>query len=99
MSDTSGRTLPTPLAHYDPASSCWRTSQGTFPWEAPQLLETLPAWGMTRAGVLFEQPTPARRTAGRDWSSLLPTTHSSMATGTWSGNQGAPNLQTVIAAL
>lgn len=99
MNDTSGPMLPTPLAHYDPALLCWRTSQGTFPWEAPQLLETLPAWGITRGGVLFERPTPARLTAGRDSSSLLPTTHASMATGTWSGNQGAPNLQTVIAAL
>ena len=73
MNDTSGPTLPTPLAHYDPDSLCWRTSQDTFPWEAPQLLETLPAWGMTRGGVLFERPTPARLTAGRDSSSLLPT--------------------------
>ena len=73
MSDTSGRMLPTPLAHYDPASLSWRTSQGTFPWEAPQLLETLPAWGMTRGGVLYEHPTPARLTDGRDCSSLLPT--------------------------
>lgn len=99
MSDTSGPMSPTPLAHYDPASSCWRMSQGTLPWEAPQLLETLPAWGITRGGVLFELPTPERLTSGRESSSLLPTTHASMATGTWSGNQGAPNLQTVIAAL
>ena len=73
MSDTSGPTSPTPLAHYDPDTSCWRTSQGTFPWEAPQLLETLPAWGSTRGGVLYERPTPARLTDVRDSSSLLPT--------------------------
>lgn len=95
MSDTSGRMLPTPLAHYDPASLSWRTSQDTFPWEAPQLLEILPAWGMTRAGVLYEHPTPARLTDVRDSSSLLPT-----ATGVGaSGWPGGMNLQMAIGGL
>ena len=31
---------------------------------------TLPAWGMTRSGVLFELPTPALPTSGRESSSL-----------------------------
>jgi len=50
-------------------------SQGTLPWAEPSLLATLPPWGMTRAGVLFELPTPVRLTEGRGCSSspTLPT--------------------------
>lgn len=57
--DTSGRTLRVPLAHYDPDSSSWRTSQGMFPSGWPTSSETCPRWGMTRRGELFELPTPA----------------------------------------
>ena len=72
--DTSGPTLLVPLAHYDPASSCWRTSQGMFPSDWPTSSETCPRWGMTRAGELFELPTPALPTAEPASSSpLLPT--------------------------
>lgn len=71
--DTSGPTLRVPLAHYDPASSCWRTSGVMFPSDWPTSSQTCPAWGMTRRGELFELPTPALLTdAPASSSSLLP---------------------------
>ena len=64
------------------------------------MLATLPAWGMTRGGVLFEQPTPVRLTEGRGCSSSLPTPTASMATGAGTeGREGGPNLQTAVALL
>ena len=72
--DTSGPTLRVPLAHYDPDSSSWKTSGVMFPSDWPTSSETCPAWGMTRAGELFELPTPALPTdAPASSSSLLPT--------------------------
>lgn len=74
MSDTSGPSLPTPLAFYDPDSSSWRTSQDTFPWVPSPSLVTLPASGMTLAGRLYELPMSGPATAAPDSSSsLLPT--------------------------
>lgn len=70
MPDTSGPSSLTPLAFYDPDSSCWRTSQATFPWEPPPCLETLPASGMTLAGVLYGLPTSEPATDAPDCSSL-----------------------------
>ncbi len=73
MPDTSGPSSLTPLAFYDPDSSCWRMSAGTFPWEPPPSLETLPASGMTLAGRLYELPMSEPATAVPASSSLLPT--------------------------
>lgn len=77
--DTSGRALRVPLAHYDPDSSSWRTSQGMFPSGWPTSSGTCPRWGMTRRGELFELPTPALPTVGPGSSSSrnlpTPTTH------------------------
>lgn len=71
---TSGPTLLVPLAHFDRASSCWRTSQGMFPSDWPTSSETCPRWGMTRSGELFALPTPARLISGSESSSSqLPT--------------------------
>jgi hypothetical protein len=73
--DTSGRTLPEPLAVYDPDSSCWRMFGGMFPSDSMPSLATFPASGMTRSGTLYERPTSAHRTDGRGSSSLpTPTT-------------------------
>jgi hypothetical protein len=77
MSDTFGHTLPTPLARYDLASLSWRTSPVTSLWDLPMSLATLPRWGTTRAGVLYELPTPERLT-GAPESSSLPTPRASM---------------------
>lgn len=73
MSGTCGPTLPAPSAFYDPESRCWRTSQGTFLSDSMPSSVTLPRWGMTRAGVLYELPTPALPTVAHECSSLLPT--------------------------
>lgn len=73
MSDTSGPTYGTPFAWYDLNESCWRTSQGTFPWDSGTYSETWPASGMTRGGESFELPTWAHRTGASGSSSLLPT--------------------------
>ena len=72
MSATSGLTSATPLARWDRESSCWRTSPDTCLWDLPMSLGTLPAWGMTQGGELFELPTPERRTS-EPGSSSLPT--------------------------
>ena len=73
MTDTFGPISETPLAFYDPDSLCWRTSQGTFPWEPPRSLETLPASGMTQNGRLFERPTLGHLTNENDGFVSLPT--------------------------
>ena len=96
MSATYGRTSPPPLAHFDQASSCWKMSQDTFPWEESPLLETLPPWGMTRNGELSERPTPGRLTAARESSSLLlPTVVTKNNENRQSPGYG-PNLGTVL---
>ena len=70
MSATSGRSLPEPLAHYDPRTSCWRMSGGMFPSDSMPSLPTLPDWGMTQGGELSELQTPALPMAELE-SSLL----------------------------
>lgn len=55
---TSGPALLAPSAYYDPDSSSWRTSGVMFPSDWPTSSETCPPWGMTRAGELYELPTP-----------------------------------------
>ena len=70
---TSGPSSLALLAYYDPDTSCWRTSQATFDLDSMPSSLTLPAWGMTRNGELFELPTLAHRTDAKDSSSLLPT--------------------------
>lgn len=54
-----GSSLRGLLANYDPGSSCWRTSQLSLPGMGPSLLKTLPCWGMTRDGALYQQQMPA----------------------------------------
>ena len=58
--------LPTALAFYDPKESCWRMSQATLLSDLPESLQSLPAWGMTAAGELYELQTPERLINGRD---------------------------------
>jgi len=74
--DTSGPAWRTPLAYYDPDSSCWKTSGAIFPSDWPTSSETCPPWGMTRGGELFELPTsvpPTGEPASSSSPSLLPT--------------------------
>lgn len=70
---TYGRNSPVSLASYDPRASCWRTFQATLLSEEPPSLATLPRWGMTRRGLLFELPTSELHTGGNAGSVSLPT--------------------------
>jgi hypothetical protein len=54
--DTCGLWCETPLARYDHALQSWKTSEDISLWEEPSLLATLPKSGMTRNGVLYQQP-------------------------------------------
>ena len=67
----SGRSSLALLAYYDPESSCWRTSQGTFDLDSMPSSLTLPAWGMTRNGELFERPMSVPPISEPGCSSLL----------------------------
>lgn len=80
--DTSGPTSLEPLAHYDPASSCWRMSGGMFPSDSMPSLATFPPSGMTRGGALYELPTPVPPTdEPASSSSLLPSLSANDTTG------------------
>ena len=70
--DTCGRGCETPLAHYDPDTRSWKTSGDISLWGEQPSLESLPKSGMTRNGVLYQQPDWVRpiNEAG---SSLWPT--------------------------
>ena len=51
------------LAKFDPDSYSWKTAQCSFIEESGESLETFPASGMTRNGMLWELPTLAHRTS------------------------------------
>jgi hypothetical protein len=53
---TFGLGLETPLAHYDPDTRFWKTSEAISLWGEQPSLETLPKSGMTQNGVLYQQP-------------------------------------------
>ncbi len=55
------------LAKYDPDSSLWRTAQCSLLEDLNECLETLPRWGMTVNGLLWELPTLERRTKGTEY--------------------------------
>ena len=54
--DTCGLGLEQPLASYDPNTQSWRMSEDISLWGDYKLLENLPKSGMTRNGVLYQQP-------------------------------------------
>ena len=70
MNDTCGRMYEMPLAQYDLAERCWKTSEATSLWALPMSSLTLPSWGYLRDGALYELPTPERPTTEHDFSSL-----------------------------
>ena len=57
--DGSGPTLQEYLAKYDPASSSWKTCQGSFLPDLETFSGTWPRSGSMRDGVVFERPTLA----------------------------------------
>ena len=63
------------LARLDPDSSLWRTAQCSLLEEESESLQTLPRWGMTVDGLLWEQPTlePITNGTGCGLSEKLPT--------------------------
>ncbi len=54
--DTYGHGYETPLAHYDPDTRSWKTSGAISLWGEQPSLGSLPKSGMTRSGVLYQQP-------------------------------------------
>jgi hypothetical protein len=70
MNDTCGPMCEMPLAQYDPAERCWKTSEATSLWALPMSSLTLPPWGCLHDGELYELPTPAHLTTGHGFSSL-----------------------------
>jgi hypothetical protein len=54
--DTYGHGLEQPLASYDLDTQSWRMSEDISLWGDYRLLENLPKSGMTRNGVLYQQP-------------------------------------------
>jgi hypothetical protein len=68
----SGKNTPGLLAKYDRDSSSWKTVLSSLFEDLEPSSVIFPRWGMTRAGALFQQPTPERRTCGKEFG-LLPT--------------------------
>lgn len=67
--DTYGPGSVKPLAHYDPNTQSWKTSQDIELWEDSPSLANLPKSGMTRNGALFQQP---------DWVPIICVNESSL---------------------
>lgn len=88
MTDTSGRTLPEPLAYYDHGSLCWRTCQGSLLSQLPPLLETLPPSVMWDGQWLYGLPTSVPATDEPDGSASLLTP--TQADGTGGGRADPP---------
>jgi hypothetical protein len=99
--DTYGHGFKTPLATYDPAMQSWKTSEDISLWGEQQLLANLPKSGMTRNGVLFQQPDwvrPIAENASSSWPT--PRNCTAMAAtitpeSVWNPKR-FPNLETVV---
>ena len=66
------------LAKYDPNTFSWKTPQCSLLGEEQESLETLPRWGMTVGGLLWELPTlePTTKEIGYGSLERLPTPQS-----------------------
>jgi hypothetical protein len=58
------------LAKFDPDSCLWKTPQCSLLGEEPESLQTLPRWGTTRDGLLWEQPMLEPLTKGTEFGLL-----------------------------
>ena len=68
--DTFGLGSETVLATYDPDTQSWKTSGDISLWGEQPSLDSLPKSGMTRNGVLYQQPEwvpPTAATASSWW--------------------------------
>jgi len=61
------------LAKYDPNTCSWKTPQCSLLGEEQESLATLPKWGMTVNGLLWEQPMLEPITKGTESGYSLPT--------------------------
>jgi hypothetical protein len=86
----SGHTWRGWLARFDPLSCSWRTAQCSLLGEEYELLLTLPKWGMTRNGLLWELPTLAHHTSGTGCG-LSPDNESFFHTPNTTGMDGGSN--------
>jgi len=59
----SGENLPESLARFDRDTSSWRTAQCLLFEDSTECLETLPRWGTTRNGELWERTMPEHLTS------------------------------------
>ena len=83
--DTYGHGSEKPLAHYDPNTQSWKTSGDISLWGEQPSLESLPKSGMTRNGVLYQQP---------DWVPIIDANESLLLhTPTATMNQMAPSMK------
>jgi hypothetical protein len=85
------------LAKYDPDSFSWKTAQCSLLEEEPELLETLPRWGMTVNGLLWELPTLeliTNETESGLWAS--PNARDWKDSGASQGKRKSPNLGTQV---
>ena len=73
----SGESLPESLAKFDHGSSTWKTHQCLLFEASTESLETLPKWGMTAGGELWEHTMSAHLIKGTA-SGLWPTPRSRM---------------------
>ena len=70
--DTCGHGSETPLANYDLLTQSWKMFEDISLWGDYKSLENLPKSGMTRSGVLYQQPVWVRPIDAIE-SSLWPT--------------------------
>lgn len=70
--DTCGRGYAQLLAHYDPITQSWKTSEATSGSDSTPCLQTLPVSGMTQNGRLYQLPRWVPRTL-ENGSLLWPT--------------------------
>lgn len=76
MKEQSSHSLPSPSGYYDHDTCSWRMSQGSLLQEMGEdltLLDSLPKWGMTVDGALYELPISEHVTNGRGGFALLVT--------------------------
>jgi hypothetical protein len=78
------------LAKFDPLLCSWRTAQCSLLGEEFESLLTLPKWGMTQDGLLWELPTLAHHTRGTD-SGLSPNNENFFHTPNTTGMDGGSN--------
>ena len=91
--DTCGLGSEMPLAHYDQSTQSWRMSEDISLWGDYKSLESLPKSGMTRNGVLYQQPEWVRPIdANESLSWPTPTASDWKGRGPNSKQQGLPEV-------